>query len=236
MHYHMILHVCDESGFRAADSAHASARPWDCSLDYFSPETPPLTRDYGCLVDGKPSLGSFLYQFQGGPAEEGALILPPESGVPVGGRRGKQSLVIGYHFPSRSGTIDGTSGVSDVDIILTRAASETISRSVGSLQLAAYGFLAPAAISSITASWTLDQDVTIQMIRLYTHWHDLAFDVKVRIVRPNGDADVILEQDPRKFWGVNQVPNSQSAIMRYGDRLTIQCSYNNTLDKVIRVE
>lgn len=233
MHYHMILHVCDESGYKGRGGPSPS---WDCGEDYFAPPNPPLDRAYGCILDGKPSLGSFLYQYQAGPPDEAALILPKNTGVPVGGGPGhKQTLVIGYHFPHIDQTIDGTSGVTEVDITLKRKMPNV--KKVGSINLAAYGFLAANSVSSITASWTLDQKETeIQVIRLYTHWHDLVVSVKVRIVRPDGAEDLLLQQDPKSYWGVSPVPESESSIMRFGDRLTIECTYNITMTHNVRVE
>lgn len=232
VHHHILAHVCDEPGSRGPGGESWS---WDCSADFFfGRRTPDLSPGHECILNGGPSTGSSTFQYQGGSPDEGTLILPPGTGIPVGGANGRRKTIIAiFHYPDRNQTLNGMTGVSSLEV--TVIPHEAGARVADSLLVGLAGFLGPQSVGSITGSYKLEE-MPIRIISIYTHWHDLAIDVQVGVERTNGETFTFLRQDPHKFWGIVSIPDSSSSLVRPGDRLTIKCTYNNTLPSVLRVE
>lgn len=165
--------------------------------------------------------------------DEGNLILPSGSGIPVGGQTKAKTVVIGLHFPSREETIDGTTGETSVTLSMVRNRQRV--QSVSSLVLEAFGYVGPKSVGRVSGSWILDQAIPIHAFLMYTNWHELAVRARVLVTRANGDSDVILDQDPFKFQGVTRLADTPAVILNPGDDLTIECTYNNSMAETLRV-
>lgn len=224
----MLLHVCDDPGSRGPSG---ESRSWDCSQDLlFGGRTPGLSKGYECSSDGEMMTGN-TFQYQGGSVEEGTLTLPEATGIPVTTTDGRRkTLVAVFHYPNK--TMDGMSGSSSLEVTLISGSTGIMTAGVLSLDLA--GFIGPQSVGTISGSWKLEQK-PIKILRLYTHWHDLAIDVQVGIKKANGGQHILLYQDPHAFRGITNISDSESSLMSPGDRLTLQCTYNNTLSKAIRI-
>lgn len=229
MYYHILTMACDGPGYRDPRPGRPSV--WDCGTNQTYERFTGLPRAEQCASSDSPH-GSFKYQSQGGSSEEARLVLPEGTGIPVGGRTGLKSIVFGFHFPQLSRTVDGTTGETRVDVQLIR--NQRHMKPTSSILLGGFGFLAPKSVSSISASWTVDQDIPVHPTVVYTHTHELAIDIKVAIQRKDGERELMHEKDPRKHKGMTTLTPEPQA-MRLGDKLLVECVYNNTQDTSIRV-
>lgn len=219
------MRVCDEPAFGLNEG---ESRSWDCTdEESFGRKTPALSADRRCFLDGKLHAGT-NFQFEGGSVEEGTLTFPPGSGFPVDAAK-KKSVLFFVHYPKkRDGLIQGSS----LEVSLKR--SQTVVKTAGTIELSAVGFIGPQSVGTISGSWRL-QEMPIQILRLYTHWHDLAIDVMVGVKKANGEEHMMLHQDPHAFKGITNISASEFAILNPGDRLTFNCTYNNTDAGALRV-
>lgn len=232
--FHMFGNLCEEPGYRGVDTGEES-HVWECGVDAFAQPNPPLTRGTFCYAaDGGSSYGVLNYQFQKGSPEEGTLVLPPGTGVKVGGKNAPKYMVAGFHFPKKSGSIDGTTGGSRLEFTLVKSPSPM--KPVTSMTLIAHGFVGAQSVGTVTGSWAFTEEMpAIRIWNLYSHWHDLVTDVQIYVKRPDGGEDLLLHQDPHVFAGVTSVNDNPSAVVGPGDRLTVKCTYNNTMDKNLRI-
>lgn len=231
----MLMQMCDQPAFRP-DVRIKGPVAWDCGAEFFANPNPPLKQAGGCLKKGRHSVGSFGIQYQGGPGDEGSVILPPGHGIPVGGSTGHNTILVKFHFADRNKTIHGTTGVSGVDYTLVRRPAHQ-PKIVAGLHVSAYGFVGGNGIGRITGSWTHKQGMPdIRIIRLFTHWHDMATEVRVWIKRSDGVTDLLWRENPKNYSGVFNVSESAPSVLRPGDQLKITCTYNITLSHVVRIE
>lgn len=185
--------------------------------------------------DDQISYGELQYQHQGAAGEFSSLSLPSGTGARVGGKTGPRYVVFGIHYPRRSWTADGThSGNSFVDVTLVRNSPPR--RLVSSFSILVNGFVAANSIGSVTGSFTLRNETEIQLLLLYPHAHLIGTEIRIAIERKNGSRSEVLVTDPQIDKGIYLISGRESAVMRKGDRFTIQCTYNNTRHKTLRVE
>lgn len=233
-HYHFSTLACFEPGYQDPNPSRQSV--WDCGPEvyYHAARQRSLTRAPTCVPMPDGSLHSgFTFQYQGGPVEEGRLTLPSGTGIPVGGKSGPTSVIVIFHYPEKGGLLDGLTGRTEVGYTLIRPPSAM--QPVKSIFLKVLGFVGPRAVGSVTGSvtWT---SVPIQALRLYTHWHELTLRLQAWIETTSGHKSKILDQDARSYLGVTNVTDLSSAILGPGDTLTFQCTYNNTLSTLLRVQ
>lgn len=231
---HISLILCDnplDDELMATTDGQSIA--WSCDLE--SP-SPVLRNARECVVNNK-SRHNFNYQFQGGSLEEGMLLLPPGYGIPVGEDSVFKTMVAEFHYfdapdqpPIRS--IAG----SEMEVTLVPNSDKRDLRPVYSLLIAGYGFVGADSVGSVSASWRFEEETVMHLLSLYTHWHEKAIDVQVWIQRMSGETDVILRQDPHMFAGTMDISNKTSALLRPGDSLTIQCTFNNSASHNLRVQ
>lgn len=231
IHYHMYMSLCQEPGHRGRDGG---LEEWECGVLSGGRVNPPLVRAPECLTPNPIPISPWVYQYQSGPEDEASMNFPPGTGLPVGGAGDPQYLVVVYHFASKKQTLNGMTGVSGLDVTLSNTSYPMTP--FHTFNMESWGYLGPQAVGTVTGSWTLKEETEIRLRLLYVHWHDLAIDVQIEIERRDNGSDLILHQDPRKYWGMTSVPDSESAVMRRGDRMIVTCTYNNTLDEVVRVE
>lgn len=171
--------------------------------------------------------------------DEGSLTLPPGTGVPVGPGTDFHWIVVLFHFFRPQDLVNGSTLGARVEVRFSGASSTQNTDRVSSLLLTANGFVGANSVGSVSGSWTLDEQKELKLLRLYTHWHEhkhMAIDIQVWIERKDGNRDIILRQDPHTYWGISDVSNITSAVVTMSDRLVIQCTYNNTMSTVLRVE
>lgn len=226
-YYHIIITACDEPGYR---DPSGKSSVWDCGNSANIPMAG-LPRGRQCASTDAPE-GSFRYQFQGGNLDEGALRLPAGTGIPVGGRTGTKSLVFEFHFPDLNRTLDHMSGETEVDVRLIH--SRPGIKSASSFAMAGYGFVGAKSVGSVSAVWTLRRDFHLHPTAIYTHNHFQGIGVQVLIERTNGERELIHERDPRVFKGMTTLDPEPEA-MTLGDRLVLECTYNNTMATDLRV-
>lgn len=184
-----------------------------------------------CVKGSRSPLGVFQYQYQGGSADDGTLVLPPGTGIPVGARTGQKSLVVAFHFPDLNETIDRMAGGSELSLTLTRRQD---TRHALTFSIEANGFVAPQSVGWVSGSAVSGQE--IQPHVLFTHGHKRITDTKVWIVRRDGGKQLLLHQDLLSFRGFTPLPDPESAVIRRGDKVTIECWYNNSLSVPLRVQ
>lgn len=224
----------EKHSFHDDDSAVA----WDCESPSNAQQEPVLPVATECSRDGQ-NHDYFNYQFQGGSPDEGSLRLPHGYGIPVGDGTAFKWIVIQFHFFEPEKLVNGSIAGSEVEVTLAPQSPRSPIRAVASLLLMAYGFVGAHSVGSVTAIWRQEEDFEMDLLLLYTHWHEtnnMVIDVVVWIERTSGDEDVILRQDPLTFSGITDVTNSSTAVIRRGDRLFVECTYNNTRDHNLRVQ
>lgn len=205
---------------------------WECGRGDFGTRTPLLPNAPICETQSEDYLE---VQYQAGPPEEASFRLPDGFGIPVGDKDSSvRSVVTAFHFFHTEDLTNGSTAGSAVEITFRTASAEHFVAPVFHFTLFSQGFLGPHSVDTISGSWTHEGNATMRLLMLYTHWHDLATDVVVWIEKRDGGKDVILHQDPRSFWGMNDVFNA-SRILESGDRLTIRCTYNNTESNIVHV-
>lgn len=235
VHHHLIIAACHEAGFQDAVSTDYPV-VWECGYEDLGKRTDILPNAPECSPNGR---AYFSTQFQGGSADDGSLVLPHGTGVPVGSGSPFQTIVAIFHFPRTKELIHGSTAGSGFEVTFSHVPHNENMRSIWSLLIMADGFVGAHSVNTISGSWTLREQTVMHLKRLYTHWHemnDMAIKIQVWIERTSGERDIILSQDPKAFQGISDVSNSTSAVIRTGDRLTIQCTYNNTSDRNIRVQ
>lgn len=232
MHYHIVTHSCDEPGHLALPD---NPPVWECGIDFvYAARNPPLLPGHECMLKETVAYGRFTWQYQGGSVEAGTMTLPTGTGIPVGGKSGPKYIVVSFHYISLNETLNNTTGVSGLDFKLVRNKADI--KKVGGLTLGAYGFLQASSVGTLSGSWTLSQDIPIQIRRIYSHWHSMAIGARVSIFRPDGKRERLLEQDPRSYMGYTEVADSSEAVMRPGDTLTLTCTFDNKKPHTVRVE
>lgn len=226
--------MCDEVGNREYGGKDGEA--WECGAAAFSQPNPPLHRGPVCYSGNQTSYATFGYQYQGGPAENDRLLLPPGTGVEIGGEGDPKYLVMGVHFPQRAGAADGTTAGSRLDITLVRRHVSHPLEPVTSFSMAAYGFVAPMTIGWVKGQWINRLELDhIRFLQIYAHFHRSLINIQVRIERSDGSSLLLLDQEIPKFQGLTDLSAMESAVMRPGDRLTTKCTFNNTLTTNLRV-
>lgn len=212
---------------------------WDCGGDVFSGHMSGLPTGPECPVvpHGEHGHNGFHYQFQGGSADEASLVLPPGFGIPVGGETGLKSLVVTFHFPKRSQVIGSRTGVSGIDFSTVRPNPGTTITPVGVMVIGGQGYVGRQSLGTVVGTHVVDHK--IHPLSLYSHFHDLATEIKVEVGRGNGQKwEEIMKQDPRTFRGVTSKWTNGSAypVIESGDRLKVQCTFNNTFSSALRIE
>lgn len=142
------------------------------------------------------------------------------------------------HLFDRLNVVNHSLAGSEIEVTLRRRTSSQKMRPVYSLVLINFGFVGRRSVGWTSGSWTLVEDVRMVIVSLYTHWHErnhLVTDIRVWITRTSGAPDVILHQDIH-FTGIADVSNMTTAVMQKGDRLTVQCTINNTMDITLRIK
>lgn len=228
-YYHIMVMVCDGPGYKDPRSGTLSV--WDCGTNETHNRFTGLPRAEQCASSDVPH-ASFKYQFQGGSRDDGTLRLPSGTGVPVGGTKGTKAIVFGFHFPSRNQSVDETTGETQVDVTLIR--NQTGMKATSSLRMGGFGFLGAHSVSNISASWTMNQDIPAHPSVVYTHAHSLVTWTKVLVQRKNGEQQLIHESNPNSYKGLTTVAHELEP-MRLGDKLVVECEYNNTQSKNVRV-
>lgn len=233
-HYFLLTDVCERPGFQSPGGGVSSV--WDCGQSFgFSHSNGGLPTGPYCLTSNGSPHGSFDYQNNVGPVNQSVLVFPSGTGYPVGGKTGHDFVVLIFHFPSKNKTMDGTTGVSGTDITFARTLQPMTP--VSSLIMNAQGFVGPKSVGSVNGVFDIRQkDVAIHPFALYTHWHDLATHVEVTLIHSDGEEEVLVRQDPHRYFGVTNITNWPSIVARTGDRITLTCTYNNTLTAVLRVQ
>lgn len=226
----MYISLCDEPWHRTKDGG---LEPWECGVLVPGQPNPPLTRGQECRHSYPIPIGEFAYHYQAGPTDQSIASFPPGTGMPIGGPEDPKFLVTSFHFFSRNETLDGMTGVSGLDVTLVNETTTPLTPWYY-LNFETYGYLDPRSVGLISGSWSLRNNDAIRLHMLYVHWHVMAIDVRVEIERKDASRDLILHQDPLTFWGVTSLP--EAVVMSPGDRLIVSCSYNNTMDEVVRVK
>lgn len=229
MYYHMTVVVCDDPGYKGAIG---KAGVWECGRDYYGNPNPPLPSASRCVVHGEHSYGLFGYQFQGGPADEGALCLPPHTGIPVGGEEGRRYIVAGFHFPQKNRTMNGTTGVSEIGVTIKHTTEKM--EAMNNLIFGGNGFVGPNSLGSVAGTWTLKQDISIKIWLMYAHFHAMAIDFKVWIGTSEA-SDLVLHQKPTIFRGITLLDPNKKSTMHAGDKVIVECLFNNTMSRNLRI-
>lgn len=234
--YHIMASICAEPGFTAGqtegsrrDATGRSSESWECGM-WESKRNPPLVHAPECRVDSLFPDNFLTMQYQGGGEEEGALVLPPGTGIPVSRGYGNSALVLTTHFPHRTQSLDGWTGRSEVEVTLRQTRQPL--KSVASLVIAAYGFVGRQSVGQVSASALLTQDMEI--LSAYTHTHDLAVNVSLWVETSTGGVLPLVQQESPFFLGIKRI--SPSPVVRSGDRLRLICTYDNRLDVTLRIE
>lgn len=249
--FSLLVVLCEAPGVTEGDS-------WDCGIPSLGERVPGLR--FGNDDCRRPTPGNrlrdqrfFDYQFQGGSLVNASLRLPHGTGVPVGPGTGFHYVVLISHmvYPSDSGSrsegaSNHTTPTTGIEVSFSRRSqSADVSTGrihVNSLKLVAGGLLRPHRVSRVTGSWIMRDVDEISILFLYTHWREAAIDIQVWIEKSlDGDGrkwtESLLHQDPRTFLGVTDLSlDSNTTSIQVGDRLTIQCTFNNTEDRVVLVE
>lgn len=220
--YHILVYMCDEVGANGMDQG-LTTPPMNCESGGIGTRT---------MDPVKRCNRVFFAQYQGGRADAWSFVLPDGTGVPVGRDTGFTEARVFFHFFRPEELVKrGTAG-SAVRLTMTR----TPVQGVASLLLSGYGFVGAHDIGSVRATWTLTPDVVIRLKLIYYHSHGRAIETWTRIMRSDGASDLILHQDPRVFQGMEDVSRSASAVMRAGDQIVHECTFNNTEDHSLRIE
>lgn len=194
----------------------------------------PELRDQGLDLPEAPACEDdrqvFNYEFKGGSGSE--FRLPEGTGLPVGPGTALEQMVGFVRFPvtGDNRTIAGPV----LEVGLVAPSDDTIP--ISALVLESYGFVDRMSVASVSGSWTLEQEMRMHLRLLHLHTHETAIDVVVWIETTSGGKEVVLRQNPRSFSGVVDVSDSSSAVLRHGDRLVVQCTFNNTKEHKLRVE
>lgn len=213
-----------------------SRNVWDCgSLTYHGSRIPGLEQGTECKPTSGTSGRTVYYQYQGGPVGDASIRLPPGTAVRVGPGSALTHLVGVFHFPNQKSTLSGFSGTPAITVKLLRDRSSHPLKPVYSMSLGASGVLAPQAVSTVTAAWTLGEQAVLHPLRLFPHWHSLAVDIRVLLKKANGGSQLLLQQDPHTYRGSNDVSVKDPVIISQGDQLSIVCTYNNTLAQIVDV-
>lgn len=228
-YFHITVLACDEPGFRDPETGKPGI--WDCGTSETYERFVGLPNAEQCNNPASPH-GVFKYQFQGGLANETSLKLPDGTGIPVGGKTGRKTIVFAFHFPKMSQTLDNTTAGTEVDVTLVKGRPGM--KTASTILMGGFGFLGANSISNISASWTVEEDITVHPTNIYTHSHSLAIGMKVFIQRKDGERELIHEKDARKHKGTTPVIPEPEPMMR-GDKLVLECEYNNTQSKNVRV-
>lgn len=234
LRYHMVLVVCDEAGYPQDDDddddgkAGEGERVWECGSASLGTRDGDMAIGHICANSSK----SFTnYQYQSGPADQASLILPPGTGIATAG-----VIVTAYHFFDVTSLKHGSTDGSAFELTFSGEEDADISP-VTSLSIMAFGFVDALSVGSVTGSWTLSAPNELNILQLYSHWHESVLQVKAWIERGNSkQTDVILMQDPRRFAGYTDVSKSSDAVMRRGDRLLVTCTIANQMNLTLRVE
>lgn len=228
VYYHITVLACDESGFR-----NPSGEPsiWDCGTTQTYERFTGLPRAEQCNSSASPH-GSFKYQFQGGSAEDGALRLPDGTGIPVGANTGRKTIVFAFHFPRLSQTIDNRTAVTNVTVSLVKDRPDM--KITTTILTGAFGFIGAHAVDTVSGVMTVSQDIPIHPTVVYIHSHSLAIKQELLIERTSGQTELIHARNSRAFKGMAAIPPEVQPVGK-GDKLVIECTYNNTGDTNVRV-
>lgn len=229
VNHHIVIRLCEKAG----NSGFKTGLPWDCSFYEDDALRARETRNLDSLMRRPICLGEqgpLIYQYQSGPINEGSLYLTPGFGIKIGGDSGIFSIVADFHFPERISS--NTSLVSSAEVILEPGDSQM--KSVVPLLIAARGVIGPRSISKVVGSGTVIHRNKLQLLNVFTHWHEKATAVRVYITKPNGLQLDILEQDPLHFSGTTNITSTVFAL-EY-DKLNIECTFYNPEFKAVVVD
>lgn len=224
------MNFCDEPGYQSRDKRNLV---WDCGAEGFGDPNPPLPRAPRCRMQGQASdFGYLNYQYQGGDLAQGSLILPPGYGITIGGPAAPKSIVIWQHY-TRQATTNFSTGRTTVHFRVQKSRSSL--QPVYGLAFDTFGMIIPSSVGKVRGSWCMQTDSVIRIISLYTHWHELAIQAEVAVVHGSSSNHILLRQDPATFRGVTYLNRTAHAFLRRGDRVTLTCTFNNTLQHVLRI-
>lgn len=202
---------------------------WDCgaSSNFVSRE-PSLRRGHVCHDD---RTGVIVLQFNGGPNEDSILdFRHADAGILVGAGTPHRHFVLILHVPHQTGLVNGRTGMSGFDFLLSRP---PLPKPVSILYMLALGFLAPKSLDSVTGTFVLgDNSSAIHLKALHTHAHGMAVEMRGVIEKRDGSQQIILLENPRIFVGVRHV----DITVQPGDRLSVRCTFNNTADHLFHVQ
>lgn len=226
--YFITTSLCDEAGYRPSKPGDPII--WDCGSDDTFPRFSGLKRTTPCASTDYPH-GTFTMQNQGR-TQDDDLHLPPGTGIPVGGMTGRNAVVVAFHFPAVNLTMHGTTEETEVRFRLKRK-TPNIKRA-GVLIMGGIGFIGGNTVSTVSASWTLDTNISMHLSLVHTHVHALATDVQLMVQRKKERRELVYQADPQVHTIIDRLSPEPPAL-RLGDSLIIQCIYNNTRSENVRV-